>query len=97
MEKLDNPPTPKEMKALRESIKNKYKAYHRLDRDRFPEFEYNTNRANYESLRESFEEEFFVVRGFDTADRHIHIPDTNTLALLFCDEYYLPGKKILNL
>ncbi len=96
MEKFDNPPTQKEMIALREGIKNKYKAYHRLDIDRFPEFEYNTSRANYEPLAESFREEFFVVRGFDTSDRNIHIPSTNTLAQLFCDEYYLPGKKILN-
>lgn len=96
MEKFDNPPTPKEMKALREGIKKKYKVYHLLDRDRFPEFEYNTNRANYEPLRESFEEEFFVTQGFDTSDRNIHIPSTNTLTQLFCDEYYLPGKKILN-
>ena len=96
MEKFDNPPTQKEMQTLREGIKNKYRTYHLLNRDRFPTFEYNTNRANYEPLVESFREEFYVTRGFDTADRNIHIPSTNTLAQLFCDEYYLPGKKILN-
>ena len=96
MEKFDNPPTQKEMKTLREGIKNKYKSYHLLDRDRFPDFEYNTNRANYEPLRASFEEEFFMVRGLDPSDKTIHIPSTNTLAQLFCDEYYLPGQKIRN-
>ena len=96
MEKFDNPPTQKEMQVLRDGLKKKYKTYNLLNRDRFPTFEYNTNRANYEPLRESFEEEFFVVRGLDTADRNIHIPSTNTLAQLFCDEHYLPGKKILN-
>ncbi len=96
MEKFDNPPTQKEMQALRTGIKNKYGTYNLQNRDRFPAFEYNTNRANYEPLVESFREEFYIIRGVDPADRNIHIPSTNTLAQLFCDEYYLPGKKILN-
>ncbi|WP_020602841.1 hypothetical protein [Spirosoma spitsbergense] len=96
MEKFNNSSTQKEIQALREGIKRKYRTYNLLNRDRFPIFAYNTNRANYEPLAESFREEFYVIRGFDTSDRDIHIPSTNTLAQLFCDEDYLPGKKILN-
>lgn len=96
MPAFDNPPTHEEMQTLREDIKKKYQTYHRLDRDRFPEFEYNTSRANYEPLRESFNEEFYRIRGLLPSDKSIHIPSTNTLAQLFCDEHYLPGKKILH-
>jgi hypothetical protein len=95
MEKFDNPPSQDNMQALREGIKKKYKAYTLLNRDQFPTFEYNTNRANYEPLTESFRQELYVTRGLDIANREIHIPSTNTLAQLFCDEHYLPGKKIL--
>lgn len=80
---------------LRENIKNKYKEYHSFDKDRFPDIEYNTNRANYEPLRESFEEEFYVVRKLDRTKNSIHIPSTATLALIFCDNNYIPSKKIL--
>ncbi len=96
MEQFADPPTQKEMQALREGIKHKYRSYHLLDRDRFPEFEYNTSRANYEPLRASFDEEFYGIRGVNRADRSIHVPSTNTLAQLFSDEHYLPGKKILS-
>ncbi|GAB2563217.1 hypothetical protein [Spirosoma aerophilum] len=96
---MENPAkstTENEVEALRQAIKNKYKQYHLLDRDRFPEFEYNTNRTNYEPLRESFNEEFYAVRGLDRANNTIHIPSTNTLALLFTGDGYLPKGKILN-
>ena len=96
MENFDNQVAETDMKTLRGGIKRKYEAYHALDRDRFPEIEYNTNRANYEPLRESFEEEFYGVRGMDRVKSSIHIPSTNTLALIFCDDNYVPGKKILN-
>lgn len=84
-----------DMSALRAAINTKYLAYHKLDKDRFPKFEYNTNRANYEPLRLSFDEEFYVVRGIDRTRNSLHIPSTNTLALIFCDDSYVPGKKIL--
>lgn len=96
MEHFDKPSHENEMKDLREGIKRRYNYYHLLDRDRFPELEYNTNRANYEHLRESFEEEFYVVRGIDRTKGSIHIPSTNTLALIFSDDKYIPGRKILN-
>ena len=96
MENVDNPPTEKEMNALRERIQHKYRTYHLFDRDRFPLFEYNTNRANYEPLRESFEEEFYEMRGMDRAKSNIHIPSTNTLARLFSENTYVPSWKIRN-
>lgn len=85
-----------EMKALREGIKNKYGDYHQQDKRRFPSLEYNTNRVNYEPLAESFREEFYVIRGVDRAKNTIHIPSTKTFAAIFCDDQYVPGKKILN-
>lgn len=84
------------MKTLREGIILRYQAYHVLNRDKFPDFEYNTNRANYEPLRTSFEEELYIAKGIDRANPTIHIPSTNTLALLFTDDRYIPNKKILN-
>lgn len=85
-----------EMSTLRAGIKNKYRQYHLLDRDRFPDFDHNTNRANYEPLRASFEEEFYIVRGIDRTNPDIHIPSTNTLALLFTDDSYAPARRIRN-
>lgn len=96
MEDADQTASIDEVKALREGIRSKYQVYHLLDKDRFPAIEYNTNRANYKPLRDSFEEEFYVVRGISRFDNNLHIPSTNTLALLFSDDQYLPGKKILN-
>lgn len=84
------------MESLREGIRSKYEAYHRLNPDRFPVFSYNTNRANYEPLRESFEEEFYVVRSIDRTSNTIHIPSTKTLASIFTDEDYKPGRRILD-
>jgi hypothetical protein len=96
MEKADNPAIEPVMKALREGIKIKYGDYHRQNEKRFPTLDYNTNRVNYEPLADSFREEFYVVRGVDRAKNTIHIPSTKTFATIFCDEHYVPGKKILN-
>ena len=96
MEDADNPAIELVMKTLREGIKNKYGEYNRQDGKRFPNLEYNTNRTNYETLRLSFEEEFYVVRGVDRGKNTIHIPSTKTFAAIFCEEGYVPGKKILN-
>ncbi|MFD2570225.1 hypothetical protein ACFSUS_06235 [Spirosoma soli] len=82
--------------SLREGIKAKYRQYHLTNQDRYPEFDYNTNRANYEPLRDSFDEEFYNVRGYDRETSTISIPSINTLALLFTNDSYMPGKKILN-
>ncbi len=84
------------MDALREGIKKKYLTYHSINRDRFPAFTYNTNRANYEPLVKSFEEEFFVVRGMARGSTTLHIPSTKTFASIFCDDTYVPGRKILD-
>lgn len=94
MEKVNKPPTLEAVKALREGVRARYQAYCLLNRDRFPEFNYNTSRANYEPLRESFAEEFYVVRGLDQANNTLHIPSTNTLVRLFCEDAYVPGDKI---
>ncbi|MBD2702766.1 hypothetical protein IC229_19115 [Spirosoma sp. BT702] len=96
MEDKDNPINIDEVKNLRERIRTKYDTYYKRDKVRFPTIDYNTNRGNYEPLRQSFVEEFYVVRGIDRVDNNLHIPSTNTLALLFTDDNYLPGKKILN-
>lgn len=96
METSDQSLIKPEMSLLRESIKNKYKQYHITDPGHFPLVEFNTNRTNYGPLRASFEEEFYVVRGIDRTSPNIHIPSTNTLSLLFCDDSYVPSKKILN-
>ncbi|PWK27361.1 hypothetical protein LV89_01674 [Arcicella aurantiaca] len=85
-----------DFKTLRDDIKKRYFFYNQLDTDRFPIFEYNTNRKNYESLKEAFEEEFFVQRGISRTKNNLHIPSTNTLALLFTDNNYTPSQKILN-
>lgn len=87
--------TADEMKTLKAGIKSRYEAYHTLNRDKFPDFEYNTNRSNYNPLRTSFEEEFYVVRNYDRINSAIHIPSTNTFALLFTDKNYIPSEKIL--
>jgi hypothetical protein len=96
MENALQTPTDPDVVALREGIKRKYSTYTARDHDRFPQFDYNTNRANYEPLRASFEEEFYLVRGLDRTNATLHIPSTNTLALLFTDGTYVPGRKILN-
>lgn len=85
-----------EIVALREGIKNRYQSYHAHNRVKYPLFEYNTNRANYEPMKESFEEEFFLQRGIDRQRKTIHIPSTTTLALLFTDDSYVPSQKISN-
>lgn len=84
------------MVALRTALLHKYKEYNTLEPARFPALVVNTNRANYERLRESFEEEFFVRRGIDRTSQTIHIPSSNTLALIFMDDNYVPNRKILN-
>ncbi|MBO0934346.1 hypothetical protein [Fibrella aquatilis] len=84
------------MKNLREGIRARYRTYQQRDPDRYPNFEFNTNRANYEPLRESFEEEFYRVRGYDAKTPTIAIPSTSTLAQLFTDDSYVPSRKILN-
>lgn len=81
---------------LRDIIKRKYHLYHTQDLDRFPLIEYNTNRKNYEPLRDSFNEEFFVKRKIDKAENYLHIPSTKTFTLIFTDDFYIPNKKILN-
>lgn len=81
--------------ALRTGIQRTYARYHARDRDRFPLIEYNTNRANYEPLRASFDHELIDVQGIDPANPAMHIPSANTLALLFTDDSYVPGPKIL--
>ncbi len=96
MKELDKSLVSGEMNLIRDGIRRKYEAYHHQDRDTFPDFEFNTNRANYEPLRESFEHEFYTVRGIDRTNANLHIPSTNTLALLFTDNEYRPSKKILN-
>ena len=48
-------------KTLREGIQNRYNEFHLKDKVTYPDFEYNTNRANYKPLRESFEEDFLVM------------------------------------
>ncbi len=96
MENAGDPTIQLVMKTLREGIKSKYGDYHRQNEKRFPNLEYNTNRVNYEPLAESFREEFYIIRGVDRAKNTIHIPSTKTFAAIFCDEQYVPGKKILN-
>jgi hypothetical protein len=85
-----------DLKNLRNDVKKRYLYYNKLDTDRFPIFEYNTNRKNYEPLKESFEEEFFTRRGISRTKNNLHIPSTNTLALFFTDDSYTPSQKILN-
>lgn len=85
-----------DLKNLRNDVKKRYLYYNELDTDRFPIFEYNTNRKNYEPLKESFEEEFFARRGISRTKNNLHIPSTNTLALFFTDNSYTPSQKILN-
>lgn len=85
-----------DLKNLRNDVKKRYLYYNKLDTDRFPIFEYNTNRKNYEPLKESFEEEFFTRRGISRTKNNLHIPSTNTLALFFTDNSYIPSQKILN-
>lgn len=96
MENAIHPPTNDELMALREGIKRKYNTFHERDHDQFPDFEFNTNRANYEPLRASFDDEFYGVRGLNRSNTTLHIPSTNTLALLFTDNTYVPSRKILN-
>jgi hypothetical protein len=90
------PATPNEIIALREGICARYRTYQQRDPDRFPDLPFNTNRANYEPLRESLEAEFFSVRGHDRNSPTIVIPSTSTLAALFTDDTYVPSRKILN-
>ena len=96
MENFSRSSTSNDIITLREGIQQRYKSYQLLDRDQFPEFVYNTNRANYEPLRASFEQELYVVKGLGQTGSTIHIPSTNTLALLFTKDSYVPTKKILN-
>lgn len=97
---MDSTPVPTttqvDMKALREGIRAKYHTYQRTDPDRFPDLDFNTNRVNYEPLRDSFEEEFYGIRGYSRPDTAICIPSTTTLSLLFTNFEYRPGRKILN-
>jgi hypothetical protein len=81
---------------LREIIKKKYQLYHTQDLDRFPLIEFNTNRKNYEPLRDSFNEEFFIKRKIDNVENYLHIPSTKTFTLIFTDDFYTPNKKIIN-
>lgn len=85
-----------DIRTLRARISSQYEHYHRQNARRFPILDYNTNRVNYEPLRDAFEEEFYVVRGLDRTSSTLHIPSTNTLMLLFTDPAYVPGRKILN-
>lgn len=96
MPKYSNIVAEQDLKGLREGIRNKYQEYYLKDKVRFPDFEYNSSRANYQPLKDSFEEEFYIVRGIDRINNNIHIPSTNTLALIYSDTTYVPGKKILN-
>lgn len=82
--------------SLRETILIKYETYRLLDPYRFPAIELNTNRANYEPLRKSFEEEFYVKRGISRLNNNLHIPSANTLSFIFNDNTFLPGRRILN-
>lgn len=82
--------------SLREGVKEKYKQYHLTDRDRFPAIQYNTNRNNYEPLRTSIEVELFTVRGIEKTTDFYQIPSTSTLANLFTNDGYVPGKKLLS-
>ena len=85
-----------EVVTLRKGIKARYEVYRARNVVKYPEFDFNTNRANYVPLRESFEEEFFVIRGIDRQQKAIHIPSTATLALLFTEDSYIPSQKIWN-
>jgi hypothetical protein len=85
-----------DLKSLREAIKKRYNSYNAEDGIRFPVFDYNTNRRNYETLKESFEEDFYARRGVSRTNNNLHIPSTNTLALFFTDDSYKPSRKILN-
>lgn len=96
MKKSPEPDSAADTQSIREAIKRRYAAYHALDRDKYPAFAFNSNRTNYQPLRDSFEEEFFVVRQIDRLDNHLHIPSLNTLAMLFTDDAYVPSRKILN-
>ncbi|WP_375447054.1 hypothetical protein [uncultured Fibrella sp.] len=96
MNKSSKSVSAEEMHLLREGIKRQYAAYHARDRDTYPAFEFNSSRANYQPLKDSFEEEFFLVRKIDRVHNFLHIPSLNTLALLFSDPAYVPGTKILN-
>ncbi|GAB3915183.1 hypothetical protein GCM10028803_61680 [Larkinella knui] len=95
MEKFTRYTPDNEIFTLRESIKARYQTYHAQDRVKYPAFNFNTNRANYEPLRESFEEELFVRGGIDRQQKSIHIPSTYTLVLLFTADGYMPDRKIL--
>lgn len=85
-----------DIKSLREGIKKRYNFYNAEDSIRFPMFDYNTNRRNYETLKESFEEDFYNRRGISRTNNSLHIPSTNTLAIFFTDDSYKPSRKILN-
>jgi hypothetical protein len=84
-----------ENENLRKAILNKYETYRLLDPYRFPAIELNTSRANYEPLRKSFEEEFYVKRGISRLSNNLHIPSANTLSFIFNDDTYLPSRRIL--
>lgn len=96
MEKPLHPTINKDLITLRADIKRHYLSFHQQDKDRFPAIEYNTSRTNYQPLKDSFEEEFFVKRGLDRMNNNLHIPSTNTLVLLFTDNTYVPSRKILH-
>ena len=96
MELPSNPFATSDIQTLRIRLKAKYNSYHQADPVRFPRFDYNTNRVNYEPLRNAFEHEFFIIRSLERSSPTIHIPSTTTLSLLFTNDQYSPGKKIEN-
>ncbi|MBO0934347.1 hypothetical protein [Fibrella aquatilis] len=96
MQPTDKPITKVDINVLREGIKSQYACYHALNRDKYPAFVFNSNRANYGPLRVSFEEEFFEKRQIDRRNNYLHIPSVNTFAQLFSNDKYIPSRKISN-
>ncbi|MFD2570226.1 hypothetical protein ACFSUS_06240 [Spirosoma soli] len=96
MEPSDKSITATDMSVVREGIKRRYTQYHTINRDKYPAIEFNSNRVNYQPLRDSFEEEFFEVRQIDRVNNRLHIPSLNTFAQLFTNDEYIPSRKIFN-
>ncbi|MBO0933814.1 hypothetical protein [Fibrella aquatilis] len=96
MEHVDKSTNNADISTLRKGIKRRYAQYHAANRDKYPKFDFNSNRINYQPLKDSFEEEFFERRQIDRINNHLHIPSLNTLVQLFTNDEYLPSRKIVN-
>lgn len=87
------PATP-ESQALQDGLKRKYQQYHEKDKDRFRDIIFTSHRPNYQPMKDSFEEEFYVKRGIDKFKTKINIPSTSLLAKIFHDNY-IPDQNYL--